>query len=333
MVKIIPYSTSYFEGVIDVLQYIWDANENCRSKRFLWEYCQNPNSNEVLAVIAIDKNEKVVGFIGWVAGDIKTEDDNFCKVVRAADVVVNPSSRRQGVFEKMTIYSAEYLKEKKIHAIINLSANKYSIPGCKKLEWEDLSLFDIWYRINVFSLKKKRFIPSKINYKDSTIEIFNKIPSALVLPKQTTKRLSFVLTGKELMWLFEKPNVHHIGACSVNKSGILTSLFILNETNNKYLLKYFYASDSKIASRVFNEMTKRISYRFISVWAFALPKEKRDLLRKLRFHSIGYKKLRKKPPVLIKTLLTSENGREDWIMGGLDMRNIENWEINLIDAF
>ena len=332
MVKVIPYETRYLEGVIDVLQYIWNDNANDRSERFLWEYCQNPDYNEVLSVIAIDENEKVVGFRGWVAGNVRVKD-KFYKVVRAADAVVNPSSRRQGIFEKMTSYSIEYLKTKEISAIINLSSNKYSNSGNKKLGWEDLALFDIWYRINIFSYSKKNFVPSKVNYKDGTIEIFNKIPSSLVLPVQSTDFLSFSLTEKELRWQLERPNTHYIGACSVDKNGTLTSLFILNKANNKYSMKYFYASDSKIASKVFNEMTKRISYRFISVWAFALPKEKKELLHKLRFHNVGYKKLRNKPPVLIKTLLTSENGKEDWAIGGLDMRDISNWEINLIDAF
>ena len=332
MVKVIPYSTSYLEGVIDVLQHIWEYNENYRLEQFLWKYCQNPNSNEVLAVIAIDKNKKVIGFRGWVAGKVKVKD-KFYKIVRAADAVVDPSSRRQGVFEKMTSYSIEYLKGKGIAAIINLSSNKYSSPGYKKLEWEDLSLFDIWYHINIFSFSKKNISPYKTDYKDGIIEIFNKIPSTLVLPTQTTNRLSFFLTEKELSWLLEKPNTHYIGAYSVDKNGILTSLFILSGVNNRYSMKYFYASDTKIASKVFNEMTKRISYRFIAVWAFALPEEKMKLLHKLKFHNIYYKKLKKKPPVLIKTLLTSENGEEDWIMGGLYMRDIKNWEINLIDGF
>ena len=333
MVKVIPYSTNYLEGVIDVLQYIWDDNENCRLKKFLWTYCQNPNSKEVLAVIAIDQNEEVVGFRGWVAGKIKVKD-KFYNVVRAADAVVNPSSRRQGIFEKMTTYSIEYLKGKGIAAIINLSSNKYSNPGYKKLGWKDLSLFDIWYRINIFSSPKKEFVPSRMNYEDGIIEIFNQIPSTLVLPKQTTKQLSFILTEKELAWLLEKPNAYYTGAYSIDKNGILTSLFILNKaTKNKYFMNYFYASNSKIASKVFNEITKRISYRFISVWAFALPEMKTNLLHKLKFHNLFYKKLKKKPPVLIKSLLTFENGKENWMIEGLDMRDIKNWEINLIDSF
>ena len=42
-------------------------------------------------------------------------------------------------------------------------------------------------------------------------------------------------------------------------------------------------------------------------------------------------KIRKNPPALIRALQENEDGSLNWIINGVDIRNIENWTISKID--
>lgn len=333
IVKLVPYSDIYFGGVIKVLQYLWGQDEEERVKRFLWEYCQNPDSKEVLAIIAIDEDERVIGFRGWVAGTVVIKNQ-FYTIARAADAVVHPDARRQGIFEKLTAYSIQYLKEHKISFIINLSSNKYSSPGNKKLGWQELSPYNIRYCINCFSMPKQKFVFSKLDTGNEIIEITDVLPEKMTVYKQVERLFSFSLDNGRLEWLLNRPQAHYIYAFSVNRDGALTSFFVLNGKNWKGCLEFFYASDKRIALKVFRELKKVMPYRIIAVWSFALSNEQKELLRDLHFCRLPwYEKWKKRPPVLVKTLMMSEGGNDNWVLNGKDIRDVNNWVINMLDAF
>lgn len=52
----------------------------------------------------------------------------------------------------------------------------------------------------------------------------------------------------------------------------------------------------------------------------------------LGMHSIPFiNKIRKNPPVLVRTLQTNQDGDLNWIVNGIDIRKVENWSISKLD--
>lgn len=326
MNKIVPYSKEYKKGVIDVLQFIWGNTEEYRYKRFEWQYEHNPIHSEILALIAIDEHNKVIGFRGWVPA---TFSKDKLLLVRAADAVVHKNARRKGVFEKLTYESLNYLESKGCKIILNLSSNRYSNPGYRKLGWKILCDFDIWYKYNAKILGKADSLKS-IFYKNNNIKFYKSLPKDINLNSFSDRNFYINLDTTVLNWLSESPDTFYFSALSSDVFGSITSIFIFKLYGRRTSLAYFNYSDHAVARKTFKESLKRIDSNLIGVWAFALPREKIKFLKSMFFLKIPfYKMIKKKQPALIKTIFTGDDNSASVT----HLENINNWEINNIDSF
>lgn len=331
-ISIRPYNSGYREGAVKVLESLWHFSEKERYLRFDWLYDSNtnPSFHETLAVVAVDENNEVMGFRGWVPGIIWQDGRKYI-VARAADVVVSPKARRQGVFSKMTTYSISYLKEKGIDAILNLSSNSQSNPGYQKLGWLPISNINIWYKPLLLHHYKPLNSEIKKEYKENILEILPYIPQGLVIP--SSESLCFSMKEGQLDWYSQRPNKKYIAALSRDKKGQLTSLFIFDCHKNKSSLVFHYFRDILIARRTFRMAIRYINSKFIAVWGWALSKENIRLLHQIGFIKIPlYERIMKKPPLLARCIEDVEN-KQGWQIGKKDFRDIHNWEISLLDDF
>lgn len=331
-ITIKPYESKYRDGVVDILQYLWEFQEKERYERFDWLYesNSNPSFDETLAVIAVNEEDDVLGFRGWVPGIIWQEGKQYV-VARAADVVVSPKGRRQGIFSKMTTFSLSYLKEKGVSGILNLSSNSQSNPGYIKLGWIPLVQLNIWYKLNVgrkFPMHEKEY-----EYYGSKIGLYPYIPKGLTTPSNSNDSLCFSMEEGQLDWYADRPNKKYQTVVTYDKSGQLTSLFITEKRNEVAGLIYFYCTDDIIGGYAFKQLCKRIENNVVAVWGWALRKEQKSLLHRLGFFSIPfYEKLKKKPPILVRSV--DDTAEENhWCLGKKDLRETKNWNVNLIDDF
>ncbi len=326
-----PYESKYRNGVVDVLQYLWQLSESERYARFDWlfESNTNPSFRETLAVVAVNDNDDVLGFRGWVPG-IVWQDGKKYVVARAADVVVSPKGRRQGVFSKMTTYSLSFLREKGIDGIINLSSNSQSNPGYIKLCWRPLARLNIWYRMN-FERTELLEEKKEFKYYGSNIGLYPFIPKGLTVPSD--ERLGFSMKEGQLDWYAERPDRNYLTAVTYDKRGQLSSLFIMEKRSKITGLSFFYCKDQEIGKYAFKQLCRRIENHFIAVWGCALSKDQKSLLRRMGFFKVPfYEGIKRNPPILVRTIgdVTEES---DWKIGSKDMRDLKNWSINLIDNF
>lgn len=328
-----PFEAKYREGVVDVLQYLWHEELDERFAHFDWLYFGNPSHPDPLAVVAVNENDEVMGFRGWVPGIIKT-DGNAYLVARAADVVVSPKARRQGVFSKMTVYSLSYLKDNGVQAILNLSSNSQSNPGYRKLGWVTMAHKNIWYQLLPPLLtSKKNTLKDKIQLKlgSQTVFLYPYIPRGLKIP--TSNDLSFSMEDGQLDWFSMRPYTKYVTLTAYNTNEDLEALFIIDIEGQMSRLLFFYCKDISKSKKYFKILKPYIEKRIISAWGWALSEKNRLLLKKMGFICIPfYEKLRKKPPILVRSIGDTEV-TDNWIIERKDIRDRKNWNINLIDDF
>lgn len=325
-----PYEPRYRNGVVDVLQYLWKFSEKERYERFDWLYGSNtnPSFDKILAVVAVNENDEVLGFRGWVPGIVWQNGEKYI-LARAADVVVSPKGRRQGIFSKMTTYSLDYLKNNGISGILNLSSNSQSNPGYIKLGWKPLRQLNIWYKIR-FSPYLRLSEKEEFVYDSHKVVLYPYIPKGLKIKPDDS--LCFSMNEGQLDWYADRPNKEYVSAVSYSPDGEISSAFIIDAREKVYGLIYFYSKDRKVGIYTFRKLCKRVRSRVIAVWGCALTADNTTLLHKLRFVQIPfYEKIRQIPPILVRSLDTEE--KKGWSIGDKDMRNINNWNINLIDDF
>ena len=330
-IEIKPYEAKYKDGVVDVLQYLWKFPKQERYDRFEWLYesNSNPSFKETIAVVGVNDEDEVVGFRGWVPGIIWQDGKKYI-VARAADVVVSPKGRRQGLFTRMTTYSIQYLRKKGVSGILNLSSNSQSNPGYIKLGWRPIGQLNIWYRIRI-----RKFVPlvqkEEWNVSGGKTILYPYIPTGLRLP--SGNNLNFSMREGQLDWYAKRPHKQYITAVSYNDEGELVSLFITEERGKVTGLIYAYCTDVKMGSYAFRKLSVRTESRIIAVWGWALSISNARLLKRIGFLTIPfYTKIRNIPPVLVRTVGELDD-ECNWKIGNKDMRNINNWEISLIDSF
>ena len=91
-------------------------------------------------------------------------------------------------------------------------------------------------------------------------------------------------------------------------------------------------NNSKILKKLFKTFCHNYRPAAIAAWDFALDEKNHKMLRMLGMHSIPFiNKIRKNPPVLVRTLQTNQDGDLNWIVNGIDIRKVENWSISKLD--
>lgn len=333
IISIKPYEARYRDGVVNVLQYLWPWDEQERYSRFEWEYFGNPSHPEPLAIVAVNEDDDVVGFRGWVPGKIRSNDRSYL-VARAADAVVSPKGRRQGVFTKMTLFSLNYLRENGVDAILNLTSNEQSNPGNLKLGWVAIGRLNIWCKIVLPIRFNKSLNDLKvIKTKDYSIEIMPNIPEGMSIQNDSDK-ITFSMLEGQLDWFAKCPMGKYISFVLKNLKGRVVGVCIFRENGKrKASLVYTNFKDEFSGRLMLKYAFKYLPAWLITVWGMALSKKKAHVLSKAGFLKIPFfEKIRKDPPILVRCM-NDPMFQEGWFLGDRDIRDMNNWELNSIDLF
>jgi len=347
MIKIIPFNSTYTEQCANLLQYLWKEDTESRLKRFKWSYLENPNTIIPLSIIAVNENDEVVGFRGYfIVGYICNKQE--IKVAGIADTVVSPQARRQGILKRMTEFSLKYLKSNNI-SLINDLGPSWNPYGCyKKLCFQDLSFFKSKYRfyflrllLHKIGFKKNKFSESihfekKLN--DITYTISTNSPSSILtqLPELKNKDKSIIssINTDYLKWRFQRPSAKYIYAYAINKKNKLLSFILIKiDSNSICNIGFINSKNKKITKKLYTLFSKSCKPTAVVLWSFAASKSTLKLTKKLHFYKIPFiNKIRKNPPALVRTLQTKTDGTLNWIINGIDIRDVKNWELNKFDG-
>lgn len=332
IIDIKPYEEKYRTGVVELLQYLWPWNEQKRQERFDWEYVGNPSHPEPLAVIALNEKDEVLGFRGWVPGIVNSNGRQYL-VARAADAIVSPKGRRQGVFTKMTLFSLDYLRKNGVVAILNLTSNEQSNPGNLKLGWQTIGKLNIWCNFVWPHVKKPLQETVIIKKNDYQIELMPYIPSDLNVVANT-ERIFFSMGEGQLGWIGKMPGKRFLTALSRKSDGTIDNVFVFGlGLGRKTPLFFMNVKDESSAGNTFREARKFLTTGIISAWGMALEEKNASFLKKVGFIRIPFfEKLRKDPPILVRSVHEPEMV-SGWLLEKKDIREIYNWQLMIIDMF
>ena len=343
-ITIKPYSAEYAAKCANLLQFLWKEEAQQREEHFKWGYTDNPNTkNKPLAVIAVNEHDEVVGFRGY-----HTLKYNFggqlAKLAYIADTVVSPKARRMGIFENMTKKSFEYLKDNGAACISNLGPSWPPYYGYKKLGFEDLCEFRSVYYVSLYRYISEKFhsadLVEHINEKKTageiTYQVATSIPVEILeqIPSKSGNKIESVKDLDNLVWKGEHPGPRYVYAWAVDNSGTIKTFFWFKASSATiYNLGLHYMPDKSIAKKTFKFFTKITKPVAVAAWSFALEKEDIKKLSSIGMHKIPYiNKIRKNPPVIVRTLISNSDGSLNWTINGTDIKKNKNWSINKFDG-
>lgn len=344
-ITIKPYSQDYDKQCADLEQYLWKEDEKGREIRFDWAYTHCPVHEKPLCVIAVNEDEEVVGFRGYFLNKYKIGNEEFL-VAQLSDTVVSDKARRQGIFQKMTNFSLDYLKDSGVSLIINLSPSWPPYYGYKKISFEDLSQFHSKYKFGFGSILSEKSFRKKRSWKERketvvsmkgiTYHIASSIDQSVIAQVEqlvSTSHIHSSLSKDILKWRTSRPGKDYLYAYTMDASDKLYSFMILSTVDYyNYNLGLFLSDHPETFKLLFRLFRKEYKPSTIAAWDFAMDDSSRKLLNKVGMVSIPFiNKIRKNPPALVRTLQTNEDGSLNWNIGGVDIRKVENWTINKFD--
>jgi len=346
---IIQYKSDYKEGVISLLQFLWkDLDDIQREKLFEWKYENNPNTDTVVAFIAL-VNNRVVCFRGWFIQKFCYNDKVF-SVASASDAITHPDYQRKGLFEKTSKASFNYF-EKNCSFIghLNISSNNLSANGNIKLGWAPIALKKHLYLIkpgyfflNLLSgrnsINNLKIEKKNINKKDK-YEITDKVYSKDIERLSTKNRQKNVLVNVKdntfYNWRFNNPVAHYFFAY-LWELDTLTSFIAFSFINHNSISIVDYNFDKFEDFRfLLKTVSKNIKPSYINILNVTL-----DFSFIKNFKSMGFLPFKdyfnfiRQPnylPVLFRPN-SQKCDNEDFIFEGINLKDIKNWYISEIDA-
>lgn len=341
-----PFTEKYTERCAELLQYLWKEPEELRVRHLRWGYLQNPNNDGVVAaVIAVNENDDVIGFRGFhlLKAYFGQQEE---KIAYMSDTVVSPKARRQGIMQKMTNYSFDFLRENGIFCIGDLGPSWPPYYGDKKLTFEDLSIFFRKFRLfpsqlfnqkvmkrvrtwEVFHTTEKNGLVTYHVATDITDEVLKQIPDNRVD--------GVIYPGRDMVtlkWKAEHPDAHYVFAYSLDGQGKVIS-FIWTKTCDgwRFNLALYFSSDMINMRHTFQLFKKVTKPSVLEAWTWALTDNAKDCLKAMHFHCLPFiNKIKKNPPAIVRSLKEKSDGTIDWMIDGIDIRKSGNWKIDKFEA-
>ena len=345
-ITIKPYSREYSGQCADLEQFLWREDKAGREIRFDWAYTNNPVYENPLCVIAVNEEDEVLGFRGYFLNKYRIGNEEFL-VAQLSDTVVSSKARRQGIFQKMTDFSIDYLKENGVSLILNLSPSWPPYYGYKKIGFEDLGQFHSRYKFGFGSIIAEKLYGKNRGNWDQRKEAVKAIggltyhiapavdKSVISQVRQlvSTSRIHSSLSPDILQWRTARPGKDYLYAFTMDASGRLQSFMMLSTSDFfNYNLGLYLTRKVETFKQLLRLFKKEYKPATIAAWDFALDETSKKLLKRMGMVPIPFiNKIRKNPPALVRTLRTCEDGSLNWIIGGVDMRKVENWTINKFD--
>jgi len=348
--EIINYRNEFFTEVVDLQKYLWPNYESSARRYLKWKFEDNPLTKKPFAIVALYKN-KVVGFNGFFATRwrIGNKNDKIL-MLSPADICVHPDHRKKGLFTAMTMLAAEEYEKTPYKTFIGLSINTSSGAGYKKMGWPkiadrtSLRQHNLIGLINWFLISKtgRGFYKHQISYgKFGNIEISNKskpegMAAVIVKQKPPDNKIALFKDTSFFKWRFQ--NIRRSYTFYYHLNNRIIDGYVVIETADKstsgHIVDYAETENGVIYELLRYVIAKK-HFDILSVWNINLRKDIYRTLKNLNFsrkNLLG--KIEKKfpsefpmLPVFVRPVKKTVK-EEDWFIEGIDIRNINNWEIN-----
>lgn len=344
--EIINYNPNFSLQVVNFLKFLWGKDTEKNRAYFRWKYEENPVRKDPVGVMSLYKGE-VVGFRGCIVGQWEVPNSNDRMLTLCmGDTCVHPDHRRRGLFKAMTINLMKEYGGMQYKAFLNLSLNKNSTPVHLKMDWVPLVAKSFMKRYDLVSLmnyalkKKAKLHKADIDLgKFSNIEVADRPKpeemQAIVSKQKGTDKIRLIKDTDFFKWRFQNNRRRYI-FYYYWKGGVIEAYLVVrtsDDYSSSHIVDYAQRDESLLQEILRYIITKRY-FDILTIWNINLEKELLQALKTLYFsprYLIGRIEERFKPafPILIRPV-KREYKEDDWFVNGVDIRNIENWEINEI---
>jgi GNAT superfamily N-acetyltransferase len=348
--EIRPYEPELMYQVVNLLHYLWGGRPDVNVSYFKWKYNENPYTESPLGIVALHKDE-VIGFRGYFGTKWEILGSELRLVVLCpGDTCVHPDHRRAGLSVAMGNKAIEQY-EPQYGVFLSLSATKNSTPGYLKMGF--VTLLDKSYltRYSPLSLLMKKFrltSDKRTERRKNRIE-FGEFGDIIVTNTPRPEEMYSVLgqqgcNGRKIRlhqdeeyfrWRFRNRInryvfYYHRKADKINAYVVMR---ILQRGRIGNILDYAEMEESGI-ERVLRYVIRRKDFDILLIYNLGFSDNFPQLLKHLGFREnslIRKREIKKRGvwPVMVRPV-KRDCDENDWFIGGLDIRDIRNWEIKEI---
>ncbi len=349
------YERDQLTEVVKLLhENLWGDREQNFSY-FLWKYHNNPYASEPLGVTATHDGV-VVGFRGYFATSwYLGSKDNRASILIPGDTAVHSEHRRKGLSVAMGYLAMEEFSAR-YSVFLNMTAGKNSVPGYLRMGFAPLqnkahyrrsSLVRDLKAICRVALKKRKNVgdlplsKSKISFGDfgdiavsknpRPDEMYGVASSKTELPTKIT-----LLQDQEFFrWRFENPQRKYAFYFYRRGDAILGYLVMLvsDDIGQGFIVDYGQEGEGPIGS-ILDHIAKMAEFEEVNILNVSVDECLWETLKPRMFKRWGLRRSLRKMvlgewPVLVRPV-KRECSEDDWFLGGLDIRDMENWKFRHI---
>ena len=305
--KIVTYRPSNYCRCSALLRTLWSRDQEERQGYFKWKYHDNPYTENPLGIVALQGN-KVVGFRGYCATLWQACGEEF-KALTVGDTVVERSHRRKGLSTRMGMLAhEEYTTDYKF--LLNMEANRKASPGYIKLGFHPLLDKRVWISF------------AKMGKEGIDEVIVSDTPDPQRMQPTVTDKISLLQDDEFFRWRYKSNVPHTYRFYYLNDDYVVIGQ--LPNSDIAHILDYTEnnINDFETILRCVRHTPSvvTLSIRFMNISENVF-----NVLEKLKFKDNNIKN-KFVMPILVRP--TAPNpAEEDWFLNGLDMRDINSWQL------
>ena len=305
--KIVPYNPEFLDGVVKLMKDLWGRSIGERLAYLKWKYHDNPYADKPLSIITLH-GKKVVGCRGYCAVPWQVNGSGVAALM-VGDTLVERSHRRRGLSIMMGRKACEeYSSEYKF--LLNMEANAKATGGYLKLGFHPL--LDKRMQISFAKMDKSGI---------ENVVVSDK-PDLQMIHQPTTDKIVLRPDSEFFNWRYKSNLPYKYKFYYHNQDYIIIGQLPKNDT--AHILDY---TENDISS--FEILLKCIRHTpsivTLSIRTMNLSENVSIVLKKLKFKDNNIKN-KNLCPILVRPVAPNPT-EEDWFLNGLNMRDINNWEL------
>lgn len=332
------------DQVIELLHLLWGKSHKERHEYFTWKYINNPSADKTLGVVAIHKN-KVVGFRGYMASEwtVRSQQLNL-RILAPGDACVSLDHRRKGLSVKMGYWAMQAFSSN-YSCFLNITSSADSLPGNLNMGFYPLTkrffltaynLVDLFHYLGTH---KKKYDYGNFKGSNKILVSDHVRPDCMaeivVSMKGNEEKAQLLRDKKFYQWRYKNPQGRYkfVYFGSTANISAFVVLKIAERSRRVFILDYGFKEPFEL-QEILDHVLKSKSFDLVSIFHFSVDDSLFFIFKQLGFKNGGLfryiESLKSEAiPVLVRPVKSNIQD-QDWQIGKLDTRVIENWFIPAI---
>ncbi len=339
------YQPEHKSQAVDVLEPLLGGDPESRSAYLTWKYDNNPHADRPLGVVALHGGH-VVGFRGCFATRLQVgRSEEHVGALSFSDACVDPEHRRRGLSVAMGDFVMRQLAGE-YPVFMNTSCGKNSYPGYVRMGFHALAPKTHLNRYGLMGfIAAARTADQNVPLSDAGIEpgTFGDLvvshsprPAAMAAIMARKERpdgkLNLCQDEAFFQWRFENPTRDHVFYYLLKDGDEVAYVAMGLSANCRrgYILDCA-DGDSSSLGELLERIVELKHFSILSIYHFSATGPLAGIVKGLGFQSGGLlpfieRKKRGLFPVLVRPA-NPDHTEDDWVVKGLDIRDINSWAI------